>query len=119
MRFPPQDCYKSGLCGIGLIVWCLKLLSTVYCFIHSNYPWFPGVFLTNTPHSILSKLLGAFLHDDGFVGNQPVAWQEYCVEYRLKELQESMDRCTGCHDITEIKDKRGIKHNTMKNCREL
>ena len=27
---------------------------------------------------------------------------EYCAEYWLKELQESMDRCTCCHDITEI-----------------
>ena len=32
-------------------------------------------------------------------GKQPVAWREYCVE---KELQESMDRCTGSCDITEI-----------------
>ena len=37
-----------------------------------------------------------------YVGKQPVAWKEYCVEYWLKELQESMDRCTGCCDITEI-----------------
>ena len=40
--------------------------------------------------------------DNNYVGKQPVAWKEYCVEYWLKELQESMDRCTGCHDITEI-----------------
>ena len=35
------------------------------------------------------------------MGKQPVAWEEYCAEYWLKELQESMDRCTGCRDITE------------------
>ena len=29
--------------------------------------------------------------DNGYVGKQPVAWKEYCVEYWLKELQESMD----------------------------
>ena len=29
-----------------------------------------------------------------------MAWKEYCAEYWLKELQESMDRYTG--DITEI-----------------
>ena len=29
--------------------------------------------------------------DYGNVGNQPVALNEYCVEYRLKELQETMD----------------------------
>ena len=31
----------------------------------------------------------------GCIGKQPVAWKEYCAEYWLKELQESMDRCTG------------------------
>ena len=36
------------------------------------------------------------------VGKQPVAWKGYCADYWLKELLESMDRCT-CHcDITEI-----------------
>ena len=40
--------------------------------------------------------------DNGYVGKQPVAWEEYCAQYRLKELQESMDRCI-CHcDVTEI-----------------
>ena len=33
---------------------------------------------------------------------QPVAWKEHCAEYWLKELQESMDRCTCRRDITEI-----------------
>ena len=40
--------------------------------------------------------------DNVYVGKQPVAWKEYCVEYWLKELQESMDRCTGHCDITEM-----------------
>ena len=31
-----------------------------------------------------------------------MAWKEYCVEYMVKELQESMDMCTGCCDKTEI-----------------
>ena len=39
--------------------------------------------------------------DSGYVGKQPVAWKEYCAEYWLKELQKSMDRCTG-HNISEI-----------------
>ena len=39
---------------------------------------------------------------NGYVGKQPVAWKECCADYWLKELQESMDRCTGRHDITEI-----------------
>ena len=31
-----------------------------------------------------------------------MAWKEYCGEYWLKELQESMDRRTGHRNITEI-----------------
>ena len=51
--------------------------------------------------------------DNGYVEKQPVAWKEYCAEYWLKELQESMSRCTGRHDITEILLKNGIKHHTI------
>ena len=40
--------------------------------------------------------------DNCYVGKQPVAWKEYCTEYCLKELQESMDRCTSHWDMTEI-----------------
>ena len=40
--------------------------------------------------------------NNGELGKQPVALKEYCGEYWLKELQESMDRCTGCSNITEI-----------------
>ena len=49
------------------------------------------------PLSLLS-----IVFNNGYVGKQPVAWKEYCVKSFLKEHQESMDRCTGCHDITEI-----------------
>ena len=31
-----------------------------------------------------------------------MALKEYCAECWLKELQKSMDRCTGRRDITEI-----------------
>ena len=44
-------------------------------------------------HSTLTAV-HSFL--DGSVGKQPLAWKEYCAEYWLKELLESMDRCTGC-----------------------
>ena len=36
------------------------------------------------------------------VGKETVAWKEDCAEYWIKELQESMDRCTGRRDMTEI-----------------
>ena len=54
---------------------------------------------------------------NGYVGKQPLAWKEYCVEHWLKELQESMDRCTDRSDITEIllntalNTIQSIKHN--------
>ena len=37
-----------------------------------------------------------------YVGKQPVAWKDNLAQYWLKELQESMGRCTGHHSITEI-----------------
>ena len=46
-------------------------------------------------------LTAVLCFDNGYVGKQPVAWKEYFVEYWLKELQESMDRCTGHRNITE------------------
>ena len=56
--------------------------------------------------------------DNGYVGKQPVSWKEYCAEYWLKELQESMDRCTGHCNITEILLKTALNaiqlHNESK-----
>ena len=49
-----------------------------------------------------SSLTAVHCFDNGYVGKQPLGWKEYCVEYWLKELQESMDRCTARRDITEI-----------------
>ena len=40
--------------------------------------------------------------NDCYVGKQPLALEEYCAGYWPKELLESMDRCTGCHDVTDI-----------------
>ena len=51
---------------------------------------------------IHSSLTAVCCFDNGYVGKQPVAWKEYCEEYWLKELQESMDRHTGHQDVTEI-----------------
>ena len=51
---------------------------------------------------IHSSLTAVHCFDNGYLGKQAVAWIEYCVEYWLKELQESMDRCTGHCDITKI-----------------
>ena len=52
--------------------------------------------------SIASSFTAVRCFDSCYVGKQPVAWKEYCVENWLKEFRESMDRCTGRHDITEI-----------------
>ena len=51
---------------------------------------------------IPSSLTGVRCFDNGYVGKQPVGWKIYCAEYWLKELMESIDRCTGLRDITEI-----------------
>ena len=59
-----------------------------------------------------SPLIAVHCFNNGYVEKQPVAWKEYCAEFWLKELQESMDRCTGCCDITEILLKKVL--NTIK-----
>ena len=51
---------------------------------------------------IRSSLTAVHCFEDANVEKQPVAWKENCAEYRLRELQESMDRCNGRRDITEI-----------------
>ena len=38
----------------------------------------------------------------GYVGKREVAWNEFCMESCYKELQESMDTCTGLCGIAEI-----------------
>ena len=51
---------------------------------------------------IHSSLTAVHCFDHGYVGKQPVACGEYCLEYWYKEFQESMDRGSGPRDITEI-----------------
>ena len=51
---------------------------------------------------IHSSLTAILCFGNGYVGKQPVALREYSAKCWLKELQESMDRCTGCRDIAEI-----------------
>ena len=51
---------------------------------------------------IHASLTAPHCFNNGYLGKQHVAWEEHCVEYQLKELQERMDRCTGHHNMTEI-----------------
>ena len=66
---------------------------------------------------IYSSLTTVCCFDNGYVGKQPVVWKEYCVEYWLKKLLETMDRCTGHRDITKILSK--IVLNTMQSINQL
>ena len=66
---------------------------------------------------IHSSLNAVHCFGNGEGGKQPVAWKEYCAEYCLKELQESMDSCTGCRDITEIQLKTLL--NTIQSINQL
>ena len=51
---------------------------------------------------IHSSLTTVSCFDNDYVRKQPVASKEYSVEHWLKEFQESIDRCNGCCNITEI-----------------
>ena len=66
-------------------------------------PWAQPIFFLRIDDShsdrIHSFLTAVYCFENGYVGKQQVAWKEYCVEYWLKELKESMERCTGCHNI--------------------
>ena len=66
---------------------------------------------------IHSSLTAVRCFDNGYVGQQPVARKEYCAEYWLKELQESMDKCTGRRDITEILLKSAL--NTIQTNKQI
>ena len=77
--------------------------------------FFPGIDDSHCDR-IHSSLTVVRCFDNEHVGKQPVAWKEYCAEHRLKELQESMDRCTGNHDITEILLKTAL--NTNQSCNQ-
>ena len=61
---------------------------------------------------IHSSLISVHYFDNGNVGKQPVAWKEYCAEYWLKGLQESMDGHTGHHNTAEIQLKTAL--NTIQ-----
>ena len=51
-------------------------------------------FIPLSPLSVVSKIV--------MWESSQYSWKEYCAEYRLKELQQSMGMCTGRRDITEI-----------------
>ena len=61
--------------------------------------FFPRIYDSHCDR-IYSSLIAVRCFVDGYVVKHPVAWKEYCVEYWLKELQESLDRRTGFRDIT-------------------
>ena len=58
-----------------------------------------------------------------YVQEQPVASEEYCVVYWLRELQESMERCIGYRDITEKLENRvndhTINHSIAVSCKKV
>ena len=62
---------------------------------------FRGLMIVIATGFIPLSPLSCVYMDNDYMGKQPVAWKEYCAEYWLKELQESMNRCTGRSDITE------------------
>ena len=70
--------------------------------------WFDPIFFPRIDDShcdrIHSSLTAVCCFYNGYMGKQPVTWKEYCTE--------SMDRCTCCHDITEIQLKTAL--NTIQ-----
>ena len=61
---------------------------------------FQGLMIVMRQDSFLSHHCPLFLQ--WLCGKAASGLEEYCAKYWLKELQESMDTCTGHRDITEI-----------------
>ena len=77
------------------------------------FPWIVDSHC-NRIHSFLTTV---DCFENGYVGKQPVAWRENCEEHWLQKLQESMDRCTGRCNITEIMLKTAL--NTIQSINQL
>ena len=59
------------------------------------FPMFTGSALHNSYlNSAKETLHQMSFNGNGYVEKQSAAWKENCAGYWLKELQESMDRCT-------------------------
>ena len=73
--------------------------------------------MTDDSHrdKIHSSLIAVRCFDNGNVGKQPVVWKEYCGALVKKELQESIDRCTGRCDVTEILLKKALNTKQSNN----
>ena len=76
--------------------------------------WFSDNFyFAKFPKRIHFPLTTVCYFDNGYVGKQPVAWNKYCAEYLLKELQESMDRFSGCRGMIQIRFKMALNTHTI------
>ena len=91
-------------------------LRTGGCWLDRSKYSFRGLMIV-TATGFHSSLTAVRSFDNVYVGKQPVAWKEYCAEYWLKEFQESMDKCNGHHDITEILLKTAL--NTIQSINQL
>ena len=59
---------------------------------------------------IHSSVTAVHCFDDVYVGKHPVAWKRVMCEVLVRRTQESMDRYTGHHDITEIMLKMALNN---------
>ena len=77
-------------------------------FLNNNNNNYPLVYSFNDPEkkSLLKMWEKEKMILTSIFSFSHMAWKEYFLEYWLKELQESMDICTGHCDIAEILLKR-------------
>ena len=109
---------EENIVGKGENVGYQHFLLFPQCFLQSIFSGLlvqslaqPSFFLRiDDGHSSLTNVC---CFDDSCVGKQPVAWKQYCEEYWLKELQESMDRCTGRRNIIELMEKHQCTYQTI------
>ena len=68
---------------------------------------------------IHSSLTAVHCFDSDDMGKQPVGWKEYCVKYWQIEAQETMNKCTGHCDITEIMLKMALNNIALQSRRKI
>ena len=73
--------FKS--CPDLLFLPCIYSFVCVFFFFFLLRTFFVRIFFPRIDDRFRSSVTGVQCFDDGYVGKQPVAWKEYCVEYWL------------------------------------
>ena len=92
---------KYGQMGMPLSDWVEHIVGKGEIPRYRQFLLFPQCFQKQSVVDVLKRVSmeSRVKHLLNFNGS---CWKEYCTVYWLKELLESINRCTGCRDISKI-----------------